>query len=269
MEEMMRPGRMVWLGAIFLLFGCTMPTQIENDSSTLTVFAAASLTDAFTEMGAQFESLHPDVQVEFNFAGSQQLAQQLAQGAPGDVFASANEKQMMKAVENGRILPHSPQPFTHNELIVIFPQDNPGSITALADLTRPGLKIILATAEVPVGAYSLQFLQAASAEDGLGVGFETAVSANVVSYEQNVRVVLSKVALGEADAGIVYSSDLVGSLKTEVRKIAIPAEWNVVATYPIAPLANSTQPNLAQEFIDFVLSTAGQQILEKYGYRGK
>jgi molybdate transport system substrate-binding protein len=172
-------------------------------------------------------------------------------------------------VENGRIAAGAPQPFAHNELVVIFPQDNPGNITGLADLTKPGLKIILATAEVPVGAYSLQFLQAASGADGLGDGFETAVLANVVSYEQNVRAVLSKVALGEADAGIVYSSDLAGSAQSEMGRVAIPARWNVVAEYPIAPLADSMQLDYAQDFIDFVLSPVGQQILGKYGFRGK
>ncbi len=265
----MQSKRLPWFVVLFLLFGCSMPAQIEDKPNTLTVFAAASLTDAFTEMGVQFEAAHPDVQVVFNFAGSQQLAQQLVQGASGDVFASANEKQMDNVVENGRIAATTPQPFAHNELVVVFPQDNPGNITGLADLTKPGLKIILATAEVPVGAYSLQFLQTASGKDALGDGFETAVLANVVSYEQNVRAVLSKVALGEADAGIVYSSDLVGSVQSEMGRVAIPAEWNVIAEYPIAPLADSRQPGYAQDFIDFVLSPMGQQILDKYGFRGK
>lgn len=264
----MRPIGLVLLGVFMLLSGCAMFTQNEDESSIVTVFAAASLTDAFLEIGTQFEGTYPDVQLVFNFAGSQQLAQQLAQGAPGDVFASANEKQMANVVENGRILTAAPQPFTHNELVVVFPQDNPGDIQTLADLTNPGLKIILATAEVPVGAYSLQFLQAASVADGLGAGFETAVLANVVSYEQNVRVVLSKVALGEADAGVVYSSDVVGSVQSKVGQLEIPEQWNVVATYPIAPLADSSQPERAQAFVDFVVSAEGQQILEKHGFRG-
>ena len=265
----MRLERLVWCGVIFFLFGCTTTSPVGGDSSPLTVFAAASLTDAFTEIGAEFEALYPDVQVVFNFAGSQQLAQQLVQGAPGDVFASANEQQMAHVVENGRIHATSPQPFAHNELIVIFPVDNPGNINELADLTTPGLKIILATAEVPVGAYSLQFLRTASVDGALGGGFETAVLANVVSYEQNVRAVLSKVALGEADAGIVYRSDGVGGVQSAIGQVVIPAEWNIVAEYPLAPLADSKHLNLAQDFIDFVLSPAGQQILEKYGFQGK
>ncbi len=265
----MQSKRLLWFGMLFLLFGCSMPAQIEDKPNVLTVFAAASLTDAFTEMGSQFEAVHPDVQVVFNFAGSQQLAQQLVQGAPGDVFASANEQQMAHVVENGRIAADAPQPFAYNELVVVYPADNPGNIAGLVDLAVPGLKIILATVEVPVGAYSLQFLQSASREDGLGVGFETAVLANVVSYEQNVRAVLSKVALGEADAGIVYSSDLVGTVQTEMGQVAIPARWNVVAEYPIAALADSRQPDYAQDFIDFVLSPVGQQILDKYGFSGK
>ena len=265
----MRLKRLIWLGTLFLLFGCTMPAQIEDNGSTITIFAAASLTDAFTEMGTQFEAANPNVQVVFNFAGSQQLAQQLAQGAPGDVFASANEQQMNNVVENGRIHSASPQPFAHNELVVIYPQENPGNMTAVADLAIPGLKIILATAEVPVGAYSLEFLRAASVEAAWGDGFETAVLANVVSYEQNVRAVFSKVALGEADAGIVYGSDLDTETAAQIGALPIPPEWNVSAAYPIAPLADSRQPEMAQAFIDFVLSQEGQQILEMYDFRGK
>ncbi|KAA3656661.1 MAG: molybdate ABC transporter substrate-binding protein [Chloroflexi bacterium] len=264
----MRLKPLVWCGILLFLLGCTT-TQEGGEPNTITVFAAASLTEAFTELGVHYEKTHPDVQVVFNFAGSQQLAQQLGQGAPGDVFASANEKQMMNVVENGRILPNTPQPFTHNELIVIFPADNPGNITKLSDLTNPGLKIVMATEEVPVGAYSMQFLQAASGVDGLGGGFETAVLTNVVSYEQNVRSVFSKVALGEADAGIVYSSDVGVNTQSDVGQIEIPPQWNVLATYPIAPLADSTQPKHAQDFINFVVSSEGQQILDMYGFRGK
>ena len=263
----MRAKPLIFCGFIFLLLGCT--TQTNSGSATLTVFAASSLTDAFGEIGDQFEAAHPDVQVVFNFAGSQQLAQQLAQGAPGDVFASADEKQMENVVENGRISPNAAQPFAHNELIVIYPVDNPGQLTDLADLANPNLKIVLATKEVPVGAYSLQFLQAASVQDGLGVGFETAVLANVVSYEQNVRAVLSKVVLGEADAGIVYRSDITKNVQDDIKQLAIPQDWNIVATYPIAPITDSNHPELAQAFINFVLSSQGAEILEEHGFRGK
>ncbi len=257
----------IFLAAFLILTGCAAPT--ETNAAPLTVFAAASLTDAFTEIGTQFEVAHPGMRITFNFAGSQQLAQQLAQGAPGDVFASANPKQMTAVTENGRISPTAAQPFVHNQLVVIFPADNPGQIASLTDLTRPGIKLILATAEVPVGAYSLAFLGAASGEDGLGEGFETAVLANVVSYEQNVRAVFSKVALGEADGGIVYASDVVSMEDGRVGQLAIPSEWNVTADYLIAPLNDSPHPDLAQQFVDFVLSQTGQQILQKYGFQSQ
>jgi molybdate transport system substrate-binding protein len=250
---------------MILLVGCTASPSVTT-ADTITVFAAASLTDAFNEIGATFEAAHPDVTVTFNFAGSQQLAQQLVQGAPGDLFASANPRQMAVVVENGRIAADAPQSFTSNQLVVIFPADNPGQIKQLADLARPGLKLILAAKAVPVGAYSLAFLQRASQEDALGSDFATAVTNNVVSYEQNVRAVFSKVALGEADGGIVYTSDVVSMADSRVEQLAIPPEWNIAAEYPIAPLNDTPHPEQARQFIDFVLSNPGQQILQKYGF---
>lgn len=252
------------VGLIFLA-GCAVAPPAPK-TGPLTVFAAASLTDTFTEIGAAFETEHPDVTVTFNFAGSQQLAQQLVQGAPGDLFASANSRQMAVVVENGRIAAGAPQTFSSNQLVVIFPADNPGQIGQLSDLARPGLKLILATAEVPVGAYSLAFLQKASQAKALGVDFGTAVMDNVVSYEQNVRAVFSKVALGEADGGIVYASDVVSMADGRVGYIPIPLQWNVAADYPIAPLNDSPHPQQARQFIDFILSDSGQEILQKYGF---
>lgn len=258
--------RFVRFVVFVFLTGCAATAPAASPADTLTIFAAASLTDAFTEMGAAFEAAHPGTAVTFNFAGSQQLAQQLVQGAPGDLFASASPKQMAMVVENGRIAAVTPQPFASNQLVVIFPADNPGQINQLADLAQPDLTLILAAAEVPVGAYSLAFLERASQEDALGAGFATAVINNVVSYEQNVRVVFSKVALGEADAGLVYASDVISMNDNRVKQLPIPPEWNIAAQYPIAPLNDTPHPQQAQQFIDFILSTDGQQILQKYGF---
>lgn len=241
----------------------------DDGAQSLTVFAAASLTEAFTELGTHFEAAHPGMTVTFNFAGSQQLAQQLGQGAPGDVFASANAQQMALVVENGRIAPDAPVTFARNRLVVIFPTDNPADLQALPDLAWPGVRLVLAEAAVPVGRYTLDFLDKAAADATLGPAFHDGVLANVVSYEQNVRTVFTKVALGEADAGIVYSSDVVGTGSEAVAQIAIPDELNVSATYPIAPLADAQRPFLAQQFIDFVLSDEGQAILASYGFIGR
>ena len=262
---------------LLLMLGCGRPTgAISNQvattantagaSVTLTVFAAASLTNAFAEIGRDFEASHPGVRVTFNFAGSQQLAQQLAQGAPGDVFASANQQQMNAAVDSGRIATDTVQTFVQNRLVVIFPEDNPADIGQLQDLTKPGLKLILAAAEVPVGQYSLDFLDKAGQDTAFGIDFKENVLANVVSYEENVRSVFTKVALGEADAGIVYSSDVVGAGSGRVGKLNIPDPLNTVAGYPIAAIDDSNQPDLVHAFIAFVLSPAGQQILSDYGF---
>ena len=255
-------GLFVLLTVIFGGCGASVPGQ----RTPINVFAAASLTDAFTALGSAFEAQHPDVQVTFNFAGSQQLAQQMAQGAPADIFASADEAQMGQAVTTGRISPDAPRIFAHNSLIVVLPGDNPGDILALADLARPGLRLVLADASVPVGAYSRTFLAQADAWPDLPATFSAQVLANTVSFEVNVRAVLSKVRLGEADAGIVYRSDVVGAaIADEVITLAIPDGLNVAAAYPIAELTDAVHPGPAADFVAFVLSPMGQQILAEYG----
>jgi molybdate transport system substrate-binding protein len=236
-----------------------------DDPQTVTVFAAASLTEAFTEIGQAFEAGRPGVKVEFNFAGSQQLAQQLAQGAQADVFASANQVQMDSAISAGRVAEDDVQDFAHNRLVVIYPKDNPAGLARLQALTREGLKLVLAAREVPVGGYALQFLEKASQSPDFGSDFEGKVLNNVVSYEENVRAVYSKVSLGEADAGIVYASDIPKD-DTHVGSLEIPGELNVVATYPIASLEDSPNPGLAAAFVEFVLSATGQDILAGYGF---
>lgn len=233
--------------------------------ATLTVFAAASLTESFGELGQLFEARRPGVTVVFNFAGSQQLVQQLAQGAPADLFASANNRQMQAAVETGRVDAASPQPFVHNRLVLITPADNRAGLASFADLARPGLKLVLAAPEVPAGQYAQDFLELAGQDPALGADFVAGVTQNIVSYEENVRAVLSKVALGEADAGIVYATDA-ASAGDAVRILPIPDALNVVASYPLAPIANSAQAELAAQFIALVLSPEGQAVLARYGF---
>jgi len=255
-----------FVAACWLLSACQAGASKQSDNpQTLTVFAATSLTEAFTKIGQEFEAGHAGVKVEFNFAGSQQLAQQLAQGAQADVFASANQAQMDAAVSAGRVDAGTAEIFARNRLVVIYPKDNPASLTRLLDLAKPGLKLVLAAKEVPVGGYSLQFLEKASQSSDFGGYFGGNVLANVVSYEENVRAVYSKVALGEADAGIVYTSDIPKD-EARVGSLEIPDELNVLATYPIAPLQDSPNPELAASFVEFVISPAGQAILSEYGF---
>ena len=253
---------------LVLLLGC-QPAGGETGAPvagavTLNVFAAASLTDAFTDIGAAFSAANPGATVVFNFAGSNQLATQIAQGAPADVFASANAAQMDAAVASGRIDADGARPFVTNRLVVVVPADNPAGIESLPDLAAPDTLLVLAAKEVPAGRYALEFLDRAAAGAAFDSGFRAAVLANVVSYEENVRGVLNKVALGEADAGIVYISDLAGV--AGVASLEIPDALNVVAEYPIAPLNDSAQPEAAAAFVDFVLSDAGQAVLAEYGF---
>ena len=259
--------RIVAAFAIVAACGAPQPIPAGNTPATLTVYAAASLTQAFAELGDRFEAQHPGVEVVFNFAGSQQLAQQLAQGAPGDIFASADAAQMSVAIERGRVRPGAPRDFARNRLVVVYPRDNPAGLVALQDLAKPGLRgrLVIADAAVPAGAYTLAFLDKASADPRYGVHFKDAVLGNAGSHEENIRAVLSKVVLGEAFAGIVYESDA-ASQAGEVGRIEIPDVLNVLATYPIAPIADSAHPDLAQAFVDFVLSPGGQDVLAEHGF---
>jgi molybdate transport system substrate-binding protein len=233
---------------------------------TLTVFAAASLTESFTDIGSQFETAHPGAKVTFNFAGSQQLAQQIAQGAPVDVFASASQKPLDDVVKADRIMANTAQVFARNRLVVVYPASNPAGLQTLSDLARPGLRLVLAAREVPVGQYALMFLDKASQQPDFGANFKDKVLANVMSYEENVKFVFSKVSLGEADAGIVYTTDITPDSAALVGRLDIPDALNVIAAYPIAALSDSPHPELAAAFIDYVLSPEGQAILNKAGF---
>lgn len=251
---------------LLLNAACAPQTSPAPSRITLTVMAAASLTESFSELGRQFEAAHPGVDVQFNFSGSQQLAMQLSQGAPADVFASASQNQLDVAVQTGRVDASTAQNFAQNRLVVVYPQANPGKITSLADLAHPGLKIILANREVPVGQYSIDFLDKAVKDPQLGAGYQMAVLKNVASYENTVKGVLTKVVLGEADAGIVYITDITGDAASKVGQIEIPEALNVVAVYPIAPVKGSPNQEMADAFVSLVLSPQGQSLLAKYGF---
>ena len=237
-------------------------TRVNSEPRTLTVYAAASLTEAFTEIGKAFEAAQPDVRVAFNFGGSQNLRTQIEQGAPADVFASANAREMEALVTGNFVEASAPIVFLSNQLVVILPKENPAGITSLEDLSRPELKIVLAAEEVPAGRYAREVLDNLTGQ--FGADYQDSVLANVVSHEDNIRQAVTKVQLGEADASIVYVSDAVAV--PELQKIEIPNDVNVIAEYPIAPLTGSANPALADEFIDYVLSPEGQAKLEKWGF---
>jgi molybdate transport system substrate-binding protein len=249
-------SRIFGIIGLALLIGCS---AMQSDG-VITVYAAASLTEAFEELGRGFEAEHPGSDVVFNFAGSQHLATQINEGAPAHVFASANIKQMDAVVAGGRISAASVTVFARNQLVIITPREPSSSIATLADLARPGLRLVLAADAVPVGEYSLAVLDNAAAA-GYGGDFRQRVLANVASYEDNVRAVVSKVALGEADGGIVYATD---ATSTAVRALPIDDPINVVARYPIAALDGAGAG--ATAFVAYVVSAEGQAVLARYGF---
>lgn len=242
------------------------PAPTKASAKTLTVLAAASLTESFTELGKLFETQNPGVKLVFSYAGSQQLAQQLDQGVDVDVFASASPKYMDAAVTSKRVNKEDARTFVQNRLVVIFPKDNPAGLKTLKDLVKSGLKLDLADKTVPVGQYTLDFLDKAVKDPGFDAQFKDNVLKNVVSYEANVKAVVTKVSLGEADAGIVYVTDITADAAAKIGKLDIPDALNTVATYPIAPISNSKNPDLAKAFVALVLSPEGQTLMAKYGF---
>lgn len=234
-------------------------------ASTLTVFAAASLTEVFEELGALFRRRHPGITLRFNFAGSHQLAAQLEYGARADVFASADQRWMERVHDQG-LTDGDPVIFAHNHLVVILPAANPAGIVRLEDLGRPGIKLILAAEEAPVGAYTRAVLRKLSSQPGNGADYEGRVLANVVSEEENVKGVVAKVQLGEADAGLVYRSDVTRGIASRLRVLEIPHAANMVASYPIATLAGSEAPAAARAFVELTRDPEARAVLERHGF---
>jgi molybdate transport system substrate-binding protein len=230
-------------------------------ATQLTVFAASSLRDAFQLVGQRFEAEHPGVAVSFNFAGSQELRTQIEHGARADVLASADERHLRALADAG--LAEEPRNFARNEPVIVVPSGNPAGIHTLLDLPR-AQRIVVGAPDVPIGAYTLRIFEAASAR--YGNGYRNAVEARIASRELNVRQVLAKVRLGEADAAIVYRTDALAAHEA-VEAISIPADLNVVAEYPIAVLREAQQPALARAFIELVLSPAGRVLLARYGFQ--
>jgi molybdate transport system substrate-binding protein len=252
-----RRGWSTVLGIAVLLTACGADVDGGGDASDavsgeLTVFAAASLTDAFDALSEAFVAANPDVAVVFNYAGSQTLASQINEGAPADVFASANATQM-DVVDAAGNLAAPAAIFTSNLLAIAVEPGNPLGVGGLADLGDPELILVLPAEEVPAGQYAREALDAAG------------VDVTPSSLEQDVRAALSKVELGEADASIVYASDVVAS-GARAEGIDIPAEQNVPASYPIAVLADAPNPTAAEAFTAFVLGEAGQEILAEFGF---
>ena len=237
-------------------------SETQENSGTLTVLAASSLTDAFGELATTFQEQNPGTKVVTSFGGSSELLTQIEQGAPADVFASADEDKMDTALQDDLV--NEPQTFARNRPMIIVPKDNPAGIQGLQDLTKSGTKLVLAQDGVPIAEYTKKILANANSE--YGGDFEQQVMNNIVSREANVRTSANRVSLGEADATFVYITDVTPDIEDQVEVIEIPKDLNVIATYPIATLKEASNPELAQQWIDLILSDEGQRLLEEYGF---
>lgn len=222
----------------------------------ITVFAASSLTGAFTQIGKDFEAADPGTNVTFNFGPSDGLAGQIESEGVADVFASASPTWMDALATATGVIDRTD--FARNELVIITPPDDPAAIGSIADLAEPGVQLVLAAEGVPVGDYARQVLENA--------GITKAAAANVVSNEQDDASVVAKIGSGEADAGIVYVSDVTETVAPTVRAVAIPDEVNVIATYPIAVVEGSRSTDLARAFVHYVSGPEGQATLRSFGF---
>lgn len=238
------------LAALALATGCGGAAGA-GDDTTIRVFAAASLTEALTEVADRFEAAHDGVRVELSFGPSSGLAEQIAAGAPADVFASASTSTMDIVVAAGDA--EHPQPFARNRMQVAVPPDNPAGITRLEDLSRPGTKVATCQRQVPCG------------EAAADVFTRSGVDVDPVTEESDVKAVLTKVTLGEVDAGLVYATD-VRAAGDAVRGIALPEDQNASTTCPIAALAGSEHPEEAAELVDYVRSRPALEVLEDAGF---
>jgi molybdate transport system substrate-binding protein len=228
------------------------PSASSNAASgPVTVFAAASLTETFTTLGRQFESAHPGTTVTFNFGASSSLAENINQGAPADVFASASPKNMQQVVDDGGAT--GSKTFANNVMQIAVPPDNPGNVTQLSDLAKPGFKVALCQPQVPCGTVAAQVFKNAN------------ISVKPVTEGADVKAVLTTVQLGEVDAGVVYKTD-VQAAGTKVKGIEIPAGQNASTSYPIAALAKAPNAAGAAAFVDYVLSEDGEKVLAQAGF---
>ena len=228
------------------------PSPSPKLSGTVTVLAAASLTGAFTKIGTQLHAKNPGLDVKFSFAGSPTLVAQIQQGAPADVFASADQKNMQTVVTGG-FNAGTPNVFAHNKLEIAVGAGNPKHVTSVSDLANPAIKVDVCAPPVPCGSYST------------AVFGKAGVKGTPVSQEQDVKSVLTKVSLGEADAGIVYVTD-VKSAGSTVEGVQIPDNLNVTADYPIVELKTAPNSTAATAFVDYVLGSQGQKVLKSFGF---
>jgi molybdate transport system substrate-binding protein len=258
--------QLLLVSALAILFFITPASICAEQPKELTVSTAASLTNAFGEIGQMYKN-ETNTSVVFNFDGSHALATQMINGAYADVFVSANTNQMNVVKNAGLMNNSSVIVFAENKLSFIVPKNNPGKIRDLKDLAKPGIKIVIGAKDVPVGDYAMQIIDNLGNDSAFGPEYKSKVLANVVSKETNVNYVVAKVALGEADVGFAYVSDVTYDLASKVDMVEIPDKYNVIAQYPMGIVNDSKYPAESEAFIKLVTSDAGKSILEKYGFK--
>ncbi len=247
--------RLLVVGLLLAVAGCASAagTSAQPPKRELTVFAASSLTEVFGALGDRFEAKHPGVTVKFSFESSATLAEQIAQGAPADVFAAASPKTMATVTDAG-LAPKRPPVFVRNRLQIAVPAGNPGKVHELKDLAKPGLKVALCAEQVPCGAAAVTALAAG----GVKVTPDT--------YEKDVKAVMSKLTLGEVDAALVYHTDVVAAAGDKVEGIEFPEARKAINDYPIAVLRDAPQRSLARQFVEYVRSSTGRTALARAGF---
>jgi molybdate transport system substrate-binding protein len=250
----MRRGALVVTALALAALGWAPPAGATKDklSGEVTVFAASSLTDSFKAIARDFKKRYPDVTVKFNFDSSSNLAAQIEQGAPADVFASADDATIQKTIDSGELVP-PPVVFAKNRLQVAVERGNPKHIRSLADLARPGLDVVLCADQVPCGKYAAQVLRNAG------------VTVSPVSKEENAKAALAKVSLGEADAAIVYVTDVTAA-RGRVAGVRIPDRQNVIATYPAGVLRSRRNAEAAKAWVVFLQEDRTRKTLKRFGF---
>ena len=249
---------------VLILFATVSPAFAEEEKD-LTVFCGAGLTGALSEIAGVYEN-SSNVSIKFNFDGVPALRAQIEQGAYVDVLVSANLKHMNALKSEGFIDNSTVKIFAKNKVAIIVPNDNPANITGLRDLAVPGVKILMGTKDLPAGDYALQVLDKLAADPEYGPAYKESVLSNVVSQETTVNRVVAKIALGEADAGFAFISDVSPQMVGKVTRIFIPDKYNVEGDFPVGVLSQSKYPKDSQAFIDMIVSDEGQAILDKYGF---
>ncbi|PKM52012.1 MAG: molybdate ABC transporter substrate-binding protein [Firmicutes bacterium HGW-Firmicutes-7] len=244
------------------LIGCYQ----EEKKTKLIILAAASLTEAYTDLEKGFEAKYTDIDLQFTFAGTTTLLPQIKQGLEADVFISANEAAMLELIKEGYIKEESANIFAHNQLALMVYKDTAFDVKSMEDILQEGIKVIVGEPNLPIGKYTVEMLDEIEAQGLYSENYKQLFMDHIVSLENSVKAIAIKVEMGEADVGVVYGTDFTALNNKWVHRIDIPKAYNPKATYELATLNNSKYKKIADKFIEYVLDKDGQDYLLKYGF---